>query len=186
MGKYEPLETYLSQKGSRGFELSFAEIEEILGGSLPKSARRPQWWENKTNPACRHVQVKAWRNAGYNAFPVADAGRVRFERRMIKIPVEGDPHTTWIIPERTTDEEIAESRRALENLVKALACVSARACREMGIRLDMDDPAVAREVMKMTFDAVFRSEPRKRKPPQAGPGVELVSQGVARSDEISG
>jgi len=32
----------------------------------------------------------------------------------------------------------------------------------MGIQLYMDDPEVAREVMKMTFEAVFLSAPKKR------------------------
>ena len=32
----------------------------------------------------------------------------------------------------------------------------------MGIRFDMDDPDVAREVKKMTFEAMFLSDPKKR------------------------
>ena len=36
---------------------------------LPKSATRPQWWANVTDPDTTHVQRKAWREAGYDAFP---------------------------------------------------------------------------------------------------------------------
>lgn len=63
----------------------------------------------------------------------------------------------------TADEQVAEARRALEELVKSLARISARACHELGIEFDMDDPEVAREVMKMTFEAVFHSSPERGK-----------------------
>lgn len=31
----------------------------------------------------------------------------------------------------------------------------------MGIQLDMDDPEVAREVIKLTFDGMFHTAPKK-------------------------
>lgn len=73
-----------------------------------------------------------------------------------------EPETKWVVPENLTEEQIADARRALEDLVKQLARISARACHELGIRFDMDDPEVAREVMKMTLEAVLYSKPQGR------------------------
>lgn len=58
MGKYEPLRDHLRRRKSDEFELTFAEIERVLGVMLPNSASRPQWWANVTNtktasPMCR-------------------------------------------------------------------------------------------------------------------------------------
>jgi hypothetical protein len=83
VAKYDPLETYLSRRAGASTELSFADIERIIGSMLPNSAERPQWWANETDPASRHVQSRAWRNAGYDAFLLAGQERVRFTRRSV-------------------------------------------------------------------------------------------------------
>ena len=44
MSVYYPLRDYLLAQKDREFELSFREIENILGGTLPAGAKRPQWW----------------------------------------------------------------------------------------------------------------------------------------------
>ena len=42
---------------------TFEEIESVLGFTLPETARRKQqWWENNST---RHVQAKAWLEAGF-------------------------------------------------------------------------------------------------------------------------
>ena len=80
MAKYDPLRKYLSRQRVERLVLSFAEMERILGAFLPNSAARPQWWANETTPGSSHVQIAAWREAGFDAF--LEAGeRVRFERR---------------------------------------------------------------------------------------------------------
>jgi hypothetical protein len=63
-----------------------------------------------------------------------------------------EPDVRYAVPADLTEEDVAEARKALQNLAKALGRVSARVCHEMGIRFDMDDPEVAREVLKMTFE----------------------------------
>lgn len=83
MAKYDPLERYLRRKAGAEVELSFADIERIIGGMLPNSAARPQWWANEEAAESRHVQMRAWRNAGYDAFLITDAERVRFARRTV-------------------------------------------------------------------------------------------------------
>lgn len=81
MAKYDLLGRYLSRRAGAEIELSFAEIERIIGAMLPNSASRPQWWANENDPQSRHVQSRAWRDAGYDAYPLVARERVRFARR---------------------------------------------------------------------------------------------------------
>jgi hypothetical protein len=54
--KYDPLKDYL-QRISSSKTLSFAEIEQILGLELPKSAYLYEaWWANDKT----HVQANSW------------------------------------------------------------------------------------------------------------------------------
>lgn len=80
MAKYDPLSGYLRRQRAMEFELTFTEIERIIGAMLPNSAGRPQWWANVTDPDTAHVQRLAWRAAGYEAFLVVGKDRVRFKR----------------------------------------------------------------------------------------------------------
>lgn len=80
MGKYDPLRDYLRRQRSERFEMTFVEIERKIGYMLPKSASRPQWWANVSDPRTTHVQRKAWGDAGYDAFLIAGADKVRFEK----------------------------------------------------------------------------------------------------------
>ena len=80
MGKYDPLRDYLRRQRADRFEMSFLEIERKIGYMLPKSASRPQWWANVSDPNTTHVQREAWRAAGYDAFLILGADRVRFEK----------------------------------------------------------------------------------------------------------
>jgi hypothetical protein len=79
VSKYDPLRDHLAQQQHREFDLTFGEIERILGFSLPKSAERPQWWSNIQGQST-HVQREAWREAGYDAFLIAGSRRVKFRR----------------------------------------------------------------------------------------------------------
>jgi hypothetical protein len=76
MADYDPLEAYLARHGAEEVELSVDEVERIVGGSLPMSARRPQWWANDSDQG----QNQSWRAAGYGAFLLTQ-GRVLFRRR---------------------------------------------------------------------------------------------------------
>lgn len=79
MGKYDPLGGYLRRQRQADLELTFPEIERILGAMLPKRATRSQWWANGGDPGAGPA-LKAWRDAGYNAFLIANQERVRFVR----------------------------------------------------------------------------------------------------------
>jgi hypothetical protein len=81
MAKYDGLHHHLRRQRAETLELTFAEIERRIGAMLPKSAQRPQWWANESDPNTSHVQRKAWREAHYDAFLIPGADRVRFSRR---------------------------------------------------------------------------------------------------------
>ena len=80
MSKYDPLSGHLRRQRPADLELTFVEIERILGAMLPKSAARPQWWANTNDTDARHVQHRAWSEAGYAAFLQVGKERVRFKR----------------------------------------------------------------------------------------------------------
>jgi hypothetical protein len=81
-GKYSPLGTYLLESKSDLIELSFAEIEEILGFLLPGTARRHSaWWANEKGVESRHVQAASWISAGFTVKKISLKDRsVLFER----------------------------------------------------------------------------------------------------------
>ena len=68
MSKYAPLTGYLSSSGMDYILMTFAEIEEVIGDKLPRSAfeYRP-WWSN--NPS-NHVNAYSWLRAGYKTADV--------------------------------------------------------------------------------------------------------------------
>jgi hypothetical protein len=81
MAKYDPLRAHLRRQKMAIYEMTFGDVERVIGNLLPKSARYPEWWANETNPETRRVQCKAWLDARYNAFLIEGKERVRFERR---------------------------------------------------------------------------------------------------------
>ena len=80
MAKYDPLRGHLRRSKASVLEMSFADIERVVGAMLPNSAAFPQWWENESS-ARGHVQCRAWRDAGYDAFLLKGKDRVVFQRR---------------------------------------------------------------------------------------------------------
>jgi hypothetical protein len=66
MSKYDRLGQHLAGLDRRTSHLlSFDRIEEILGSSLPRSARAYQaWWANQVGPG--HVQSNAWLDNGWH------------------------------------------------------------------------------------------------------------------------
>jgi len=65
VSKYRPLSQWLSSLTTSEVQVSFAQIEKILGFALPASARTwIAWWENETYPI--RSQCKAWAAAGFS------------------------------------------------------------------------------------------------------------------------
>ena len=79
--RYSPLADWLqSQPGGKDHvQLSFKEVEEIIGGELPASARSHRaWW---ANDAVGHTQSIQWLEAGWRSTSVnMTEGRVTFSR----------------------------------------------------------------------------------------------------------
>jgi hypothetical protein len=61
VAKYDPLFEHLCRAPDGPLEVSFADIDALVGG-LPKSARRfTSWWANEVDAT--HAQARAWINA---------------------------------------------------------------------------------------------------------------------------
>lgn len=73
MGRYDPLNEYLRSVSRDEINLSFSDIEKVLGFKLPSSAYTySAWWANGG-----HSQADAWIDAGYKV------GRIEiFEKRV--------------------------------------------------------------------------------------------------------
>jgi len=80
MGKYDPLEGHLRRQTTDVVDVSFVEIERMLGAMLPAAAFTPNWWANEAGPRRTHVQCDAWLSAGFHAHPHASKERVTFRR----------------------------------------------------------------------------------------------------------
>lgn len=81
MSKYDPLNSHLKRAHGREYPMTFAEVEGVLGFSLPPSARaHAAWWSN--NPGT-NVAVGAWRTAGWRTSRVDLGGeKVVFVRAL--------------------------------------------------------------------------------------------------------
>ena len=61
--KYDPLRLYLLRQAQGRIPMTFQEVESVIGGPLPASARRHRpWW---ANDATGHAHAHAWLEAGY-------------------------------------------------------------------------------------------------------------------------
>jgi hypothetical protein len=80
LGKYQRLYEYLRDRFANRVVLTFAEIEDLLGSSLPDAARSDlQWWEGPA-AALASEQSDAWTLANRHAEVNFPAGRVVFDR----------------------------------------------------------------------------------------------------------
>lgn len=81
MSKYEPIRKFLEGSTAEGIDVSFGQIEGILGFELPKSAYRHQaWWANEMHGS--HSHARSWQEAGWETCQVNTTRQtVRFERR---------------------------------------------------------------------------------------------------------
>ena len=79
MAKYSPLAAFLRRQKHAEADLTFRDIERIVGGILPKAAAMEDWW--RTDPAREPMlQHLAFADAGFVAEPRTRAETVRFVR----------------------------------------------------------------------------------------------------------
>lgn len=70
--KYHPLFEHLLFSGQGRVEMSFAEVEKVIGAKLaPSARRRKEWWSNN---AKGHSQARSWLRANYRTSQVDLAG----------------------------------------------------------------------------------------------------------------
>ena len=63
MSKYTPLADYLRNQKKSPVEVSFRELENVLGFKLPSSAYRQRtWWSNNVH---NNVMTRVWKGAGF-------------------------------------------------------------------------------------------------------------------------
>ncbi|MGO4410049.1 MULTISPECIES: DUF7662 domain-containing protein [unclassified Brevundimonas] len=79
MAKYDPLARYLRRQKAAAVELSFRDIERIVGGLLPKASADLKWWRVVDAPSAL-PQQRAFAQAGFTPEPDLRAERVRFVR----------------------------------------------------------------------------------------------------------
>jgi len=120
MGKYNPLATFLAATPTFVSEatFSFGQIEQIIGAPLPWAAyEHRQWWENEATG--RHVQARAWMNAGWRVSEVDQTQKwVRFRRA--------------VTSQRTSSPGNDHLLSFLENEYKSLRKIAAETFRSLG------------------------------------------------------
>jgi hypothetical protein len=79
-GVYESLHKYLRDRYANRVVLTFGEIEDLLGFSLPDPARVQLAWWDGGNPGAPSAQSFAWTLAGRTATVNLPARNVAFER----------------------------------------------------------------------------------------------------------
>jgi len=79
--EYRPLQKYLNERFSDAVVLTFGEIEDLLGATLPDAAHlRAAWWTDANEDGVQSPQSHAWLDAHRSALPNLVSRRVRFER----------------------------------------------------------------------------------------------------------
>ncbi len=85
MSKYTPLREHLDAQPHDHIPMSFTEIEQLLGFSLPASKQYPAWWSN--NPS-NNPMTREWLDAGFETENVnTPAGQLVFRR--VERPLSG-------------------------------------------------------------------------------------------------
>jgi hypothetical protein len=81
VAKYDPLSQHLMQQAGQEILMTFAEVEAVIGATLPPSAKAyPEWWANESNPRTTHVQARSWLDAGFRTTVNLSCGMVTFRK----------------------------------------------------------------------------------------------------------
>ena len=79
--EYQSLYRYLENRFADTVVLTFAQVESLLGFTLPGPARlRPDWWAGPEADAVPSSQSRSWIEASRTATPNLRAQSVTFER----------------------------------------------------------------------------------------------------------
>ncbi|MFI4935727.1 MAG: hypothetical protein ACHP7N_13975 [Caulobacterales bacterium] len=112
MSKYENLGAFLKASGADEIPLTFDQVEQIVGATLPDSQRYPAWWSN--NPS-NNVMTRIWLEAGYRTEGVDITGRKLVFRRATR---DKPPLPSEQPRSRRVGDVIARLRQALGGTVR--------------------------------------------------------------------
>jgi hypothetical protein len=81
--KYDPLTTFLSAQQEDVIEVTFSEMEAVLGFKLPKYSKSFEFWANEDDfeKPGRHTQSRAWQRAGFKVKHQIEKATVQFIRK---------------------------------------------------------------------------------------------------------
>ena len=121
--KYYPLFEHLQRCQHPQTALTFAEIETLIGQSLPASARtKKNWWSNRDSTSA--LQAAAWISAGYQVKAVdPQEQRVTFHKFQAEYNIQ-----------RKDDGKILWHQDAIKALRKHMRLTQAQFAQELGVR----------------------------------------------------
>ena len=119
MGKYDPLGQYLSGQPTDSCTLTFSEVETIIGGRLPASAREHQgWWGNDKT----HVQARSWMHVDWKVHQnhLLRRGHVHFTRTVRDNLSNDGPAVSQVIVRNLDGRVVAELKRRAKQKGRSL------------------------------------------------------------------
>jgi len=120
--KYYPLFEHLQRCNQEEITLTFAEIEALMGSSLPSSAlSKKNWWSNRDSSSA--LQAGAWISAGYHIESVdLNQQAVTFRRFQAQYNIQ------------KKDGEIVWQQNAIKALRKHMGLTQAQFAKQLGVR----------------------------------------------------
>jgi DNA-binding transcriptional regulator YiaG len=120
--KYSPLFEHLQRCNQEAVTLTFAEIEALMGCSLPTSAlNKKNWWSNRDSSSA--LQAGAWIGAGYHIESVdLTQQTVSFQKFQAQYNIQ------------QKDGEIIWKQDAIQALRKHMGLTQAQFAQELGVR----------------------------------------------------
>lgn len=132
---YQPLKEHLQRASEPVVEMTYDEIEKVLGRDLPPSANGDyirHWWANTMS----HSQARAWLEAGRRAQVKVREKRVAFTRQEARPPAvksgEGSGGASDSVEIVVgCDQLTPRAQRLLHDLMEAGGCDASSALAEM-------------------------------------------------------
>lgn len=116
--KYIPLSHYFQAATNSSIRLSFSEIEQIMGQTLPNAAYLNKSWWKKSKPPAKHFH--AWADSGYRVTEVEPDRYVVFEKADANNnPADKNAEEKDILLIRTAEHGDARSLAMLQKTVEA-------------------------------------------------------------------
>jgi hypothetical protein len=116
MSRYDALHDWLLGLEGTETTVTFSDVEQIISGELPHSARKYQaWWANQNPPSS---QSMSWLSAGWRAYPNLTAESVDFKKTDFEL-VEITRQEAAVL---SRDPSATPANYLSEDSVKTLLC----------------------------------------------------------------